>query len=193
MNKGVLFFSILLLLLIVFPKQGTGELVQDDVTVIPDDSIRLRILANSNTEQDQQIKYDIRDQVNEEITKWVAQMSNIDDARDLIKERISYVQTIAEDVVAEAGLSYDVHVVYDKRVTFPRKLYGSYMYPEGEYEAILMTIGAGEGDNWWCVLFPPLCFLDFSFGATVQETDDVTDEEDDLTIKFFLFEWLGWS
>ncbi|HLS20075.1 MAG TPA: stage II sporulation protein R [Bacillota bacterium] len=193
MNKWVLFFSILLLFLIVFPKQGTSEFAQDDITVIPDESIRLRILANSNTEQDQQIKYEIRDRVNEEITKWVEEMASIDDARQLIQQRISHVQTIAENVIKEAGLTYDVKVAYDKHVTFPRKLYGSYLYPEGEYEAILMTIGEGQGDNWWCVLFPPLCFLDFSFGATVQETDDVVDEEKDLTIKFFLFEWLGWS
>lgn len=195
MNKGVLFLSVLVLLLIVLPKRGIVQDTIDDITMIPDESIRLRILANSNTEEDQQIKYEIRDRVNEEITKWVEHMSSIEDARKMIQQRLDKVQFIAKSVVEEAGLTYDVNVTYDKHVTFPRKLYGSYIYPEGEYEAILMTIGEGLGDNWWCVLFPPLCFLDFSAGATVQETEDTT-EEDDVTIKFFLFEWFdkwfGW-
>jgi|SRR5690625_302604 len=204
MIKRILFFCALIPLLIIFPKQGTSDPNQkmsessyEDIKVIPDDAIRLRILANSDKSEDQQIKHTIRDRVNAEITEWVEEMTNIDDARELIEQRINRVQTIAENVIQEEGLSEDVHVTYDKEVTFPRKLYGSYLYPEGEYEAILITIGEGKGENWWCVLFPPLCFLDFSSGTSVKETDhveeDQDEDQDEITIKFFLFEWFGWS
>lgn len=204
MTKRILFLCALIPLLIIFPKQGTSDPTQktnessyENIKVIPDDAIRLRILANSDTSADQQIKHAIRDRVNAEITEWVGEMTSIDDARELIEQRITRVQTIAENVIKEEGLTEDVQVTYDKHVTFPRKLYGSYLYPEGEYEAILITIGEGDGENWWCVLFPPLCFLDFSSGTSVKETDQVDDEveddQEDVTIKFFLFEWFGWS
>src|SRR5690625_869070 len=93
-----------------------------------------------------------------------------------------------------------VQVEYGEQITFPVKLYDSYLYPAGEYEAVLITIGEGDGANWWCVLFPPLCFLDFSNGTLVADVEEESDEhEEDLAeeepveIKFFLFEWFGWT
>lgn len=65
------------------------------------------------------------------------------------------------------------------KVEFPTKLYGEFLYPAGEYEAVLITLGAGEGANWWCVLFPPLCFLDFSNSVAVKEGVDEADEKEE--------------
>lgn len=190
MNKWVFFLSVIVLFLMIVPKKDLGKHPIDEQAMIPDESIRLRILANSNQEKDQQIKYDIRDRVNAEITTWMDQMSDIDDARSLIQQRLDRIEEIAKEVLQEHQLSYDIDITYDERVVFPRKMYGSYIYPEGEYEAILMTLGAGLGDNWWCVLFPPLCFLDFSSGTSVAESEESpSKEEEDVTIKFFLFEW----
>src|SRR5699024_12254209 len=70
------------------------------------------------------------------------------------------------------GMADDYQVTYGENIAFPAKLYGSYLYPPGEYEAILITIGEGQGENWWCVLFPPLCFLDFENGTTVAEASE---------------------
>ncbi|QTC40555.1 stage II sporulation protein R [Bacillus sp. V3] len=152
--------------------------------VIPQEAIRLRILANSDLEKDQNVKRLVRDEVNKEITKWVGNLTSQEEAKKVIKTGLPELQTIAENVVAAEGLDQDVKIDFGK-VQFPTKLYGQYLYPAGEYEAVLITLGKGEGANWWCVLYPPLCFLDFSTGnavrspgfeTTVEASGDVVTE-----------------
>ncbi|MCF3942748.1 stage II sporulation protein R [Oceanobacillus alkalisoli] len=173
-----------------------------DYQVIPDEAIRLRILANSDQEEDQQIKHKVRDEVNEVISSWVAEITDIGEARELIQERLPEIDQLVEEVLQASGENREYTVDYDSNITFPMKLYGDYLYPPGEYEAILITLGEGDGSNWWCVLFPPLCFLDFSFGTTVEAKDgepvsepelEEEEAEEETEVKFFLFEWLGWS
>jgi stage II sporulation protein R len=139
-----------------------------DETVIPNEAIRLRILANSDSEDDQALKRKVRDAVNAEITKWVQDLTSLEEARTTIKTGLPEIQQIAEEIVAQENETQSVKVDFGK-VEFPTKLYGQFLYPAGEYEAILITLGEGEGANWWCVLFPPLCFLDFSNGVAVSE------------------------
>lgn len=154
-----------------------SEAVADEPLVIPNEAIRLRILANSDNEADQAIKRLVRDAVNEEITDWVEELTSIEEARSLIRSRLPEVQQIAEMVLEEEQVTQSVKIDFGK-VDFPTKLYGQFLYPAGEYEAILITLGKGEGANWWCVLFPPLCFLDFSNGVAVSEEDaEVTETE----------------
>src|SRR4051794_15364512 len=88
-------------------------------------------------------------------------------ARMVLKEKLPDIQAVAERVVREQGSGQSVKVEFGK-VQFPTKLYGEFLYPAGEYQAILITLGEGTGANWWCVLYPPLCFLDFSNGVAVQ-------------------------
>lgn len=169
-----------------------------DYQVIPDEAIRLRILANSDQEKDQQIKHHIRDEVNKVVSSWVEDISDIEEARQLIQERLPEIDQLVGEVLQVSDENAEYTVDYGKNITFPMKLYGDYLYPPGEYEAILITLGEGDGSNWWCVLFPPLCFLDFSFGTTVEAEDGELDsdpelEEEETEVKFFLFEWLGWS
>lgn len=135
--------------------------------IIPDEAIRLRILANSDSQKDQEIKHRVRDAVNAEISKWVENLTSIDEARNLIQERLPQIQKLAEQVVREHNVNHQVQVDFGM-IPFPTKLYGEYLYPAGEYEAILVTIGQGKGSNWWCVLYPPLCFLDFSNGTAIS-------------------------
>lgn len=143
--------------------------------VIPDEAIRLRILANSDQEADQAVKRLIRDQVNEDINGWVAELTSLDEARNVITSHLPEIQATAETVMAEEGVKQSVNVEFGQ-ATFPTKLYGQYLYPAGEYEAVIITLGAGDGANWWCVLFPPLCFLDFSNGTAVSQSP--FDEEE---------------
>ncbi|WP_313803893.1 stage II sporulation protein R [Cytobacillus sp.] len=145
-----------------------NEVMADEPLVIPNEAIRLRILANSDSETDQAIKRLVRDAVNAEITKWVADLTSIEEARHLIRSRLPEIQKIAESVVEKQQFSQSVKADFGK-VDFPTKLYGQFLYPAGEYEAILITLGEGNGANWWCVLFPPLCFLDFSNGVAVSD------------------------
>ncbi|CQR46150.1 Stage II sporulation protein R (spore_II_R) [Paraliobacillus sp. PM-2] len=184
------------------------EAAASDYQVIPDEAIRLRILANSDQEKDQSIKRVVRDEVNQEITKWVEELDSIEVARKVIQERLPAIEKIVERTLKQENIATDYQVNYGKEVNFPSKVYGKYVYPAGEYEAILITLGEGKGANWWCVLFPPLCFLDFSNGTTVaaaeepeeseepkepkesRETKPIqTEEEKDVEVRFFFLEW----
>src|SRR5699024_8940066 len=133
------------------------EQVENEIQIIPDEAIRLRILANSDSAEDQQIKHLIRDEVNKEISSWVQHINDINVARELIETNISKVEETVARVLSEQGSAHTVDVRYGSNITFPVKLYDNFLYPAGEYEAVLITLGSGEGSNWWCVLFPPLC------------------------------------
>ncbi|MDQ0244884.1 stage II sporulation protein R [Bacillus fengqiuensis] len=200
MKKYVIIYFILLLI------GANGHLLYsqsfakaNEPVVIPDEAIRLRILANSDSEEDQALKREIRDRVNAEINEWVAELTSIEAARELIKSRLPIIQGIAEEVMEEKQAGQEVQVDFGT-VRFPTKLYGQFLYPAGEYEAILITLGKGEGANWWCVLFPPLCFLDFSNGEAVKEEgkkeeeskeEPSKEEKQQVEVKFFLVEFLS--
>lgn len=150
--------------------------------IIPKEAIRLRILANSDGKKDQEVKALIRDAVNEEINEWVEQLTSIDEARDVIQSNLHEIENIVESILQENNISYSASVDFGE-AQFPTKLYGPFLYPAGTYEAIVITLGEGKGTNWWCVLFPPLCFLDFSnslavSGQTFDEEDDTFKQEE---------------
>ncbi|PFA68178.1 stage II sporulation protein R [Bacillus sp. AFS015802] len=169
----ILILSLGTILSLYIPKQ---EMVAQETMVIPDEAIRLRILANSDLDEDQNVKRLVRDEVNKEITNWVSTLTSQDEAKQVIQEGLPELQKVAEEVVASEGMDQSVKVEFGK-VEFPTKLYGQYLYPAGEYEAVLITLGKGEGANWWCVLYPPLCFLDFSTGNAVRSTGFETKAE----------------
>ncbi|MBA2175260.1 stage II sporulation protein R [Halobacillus locisalis] len=185
MKNSVLLLLSIIIILTVLP-WGKQTEAEREYQVIPDEAIRLRILADSNAEKDQEIKRLVRDRVNEEITVWVEDLTSIEAARQLIQQRIPNIQKIVGDTLAEQGIEDDYSADYDSNVSFPTKLYGSYIYPAGDYEAILITIGEGKGDNWWCVLFPPLCFLDFSNGTSVAEEPVEEEQEEEEDVQFFV-------
>ena len=208
--KKILFFVLILIILfisipVVNTSKATGSKM--DYKVIPDEAIRLRILANSDSDRDQAVKLKVRDAVNANISKWVKDISDINEAREMIQARLPKIKAIIAKTIKAEDNAQTFKVKYGSNVTFPTKLYGSLIYPAGEYEAILITIGKGKGANWWCVLFPPLCFLDFSNGISVA-TAKVSNEEpvkkqeveQEVETEFFLFdlfdnffEWLGLS
>ncbi|TYS69636.1 stage II sporulation protein R [Sutcliffiella horikoshii] len=184
-NKITLYIVLLFVgaYLSLLGEQATaGANVKNGAMVIPDEAIRLRILANSDSEQDQELKRKIRDRVNEEITVWVEGLTSMENAREVITGNMDQIEKIVEEVMAEEGMVQTYNVDFG-RVDFPTKMYGKFIYPAGDYEAILITLGEGTGANWWCVLFPPLCFLDFSNGEATaspfeeEEAEEKTDEE----------------
>lgn len=205
MKKLVFFAFIFIIIYFSFQAIGMGQEVieESNYQVIPDEAIRLRILANSDDEEDQHVKRAIRDDINGQITRWVESIDDIDEARELIQDKIPEITETAKQTAEKFGVpANEIHVDFDKNVPFPVKLYGSFIYPAGEYEAILVTIGEGKGANWWCVLFPPLCFLDFSNGALVAddsdsmkqvETEEQGEAEEPVKVTFFLFKWFGWT
>ena len=194
MRKLILFLAIIILFIGFYPQKAETK-TQEDVQVIPDEAIRLRILANSDVEEDQELKRKVRDAVNEEVTEWVEELTDIEKARNLIEDNIDEIEAIVGRVLEENGENINYSADYDENVTFPTKLYGNYLYPAGDYEAILITLGEGQGANWWCVVFPPLCFLDFSFGTSVEAEEEVEQpeeelaEEEEVEYTFFFLKW----
>ena len=121
--------------------------------LIPDNAIRFRIIANSNKEEDQKLKLDIKDEVEQELYEYLKDAKNINEARNIIKNNVNEVDNILKKYNVDYDISYGDNY-------FPIKNYKGIEYDAGNYESLVITIGEGVGDNWWCVLFPPLCLLD---------------------------------
>ncbi|MEW4215133.1 stage II sporulation protein R [Bacillus thuringiensis] len=146
-------------------------------SVIPKEAVRLRILANSDSDKDQALKRKVRDEVKAQIDGWVADLTSFEEARKVIQSHIPEIEKTVENTLKREGSRDSFQVKFSKNVKFPTKVYGNFIYPAGEYEAVLITIGEGEGANWWCVLFPPMCFLDFSSGTAVRKEEHVVKAE----------------
>lgn len=191
-QKTILYiFTSLLFLMMSWEMQGLTSIAAGQEGVIPEEAIRLRILANSDSPKDQWLKREIRNRVNEEITIWVEQLSDIDNAREVIESRLDKIEEIVATELNRVGIDDEFTVKFDN-VQFPTKLYGNVVYPAGMYEAVLITIGEGKGENWWCVLFPPLCFVDFANGDAIEADVDhqvVNEEvEEEVEVRFFVVE-----
>ncbi|PFQ22779.1 stage II sporulation protein R [Bacillus cereus] len=146
-------------------------------SVIPKEAVRLRILANSDSDKDQALKRKVRDEVKAQIDGWVADLTSFEEARKVIQSHIPEIEKTVENTLKREGSKDSFQVKFSKNVKFPTKVYGNFIYPAGEYEAVLIKIGEGEGANWWCVLFPPMCFLDFSSGTAVRKEEHVVKAE----------------
>lgn len=186
MKKGLMMLLTFICLFTLFEtEQAISEAT---VEMIPEEAIRLRILANSDTETDQQIKYIIRDEVNRFLYPLVKDATHIDESRQLIAKHLDDIQEVVAITLQENGHADNFKVEFREDVAFPLKKYGPYLYPAGDYEALLITIGDGAGDNWWCVLFPTLCYLDLS-AEEKEEMEQEEKQEKKQKISFFLFDF----
>jgi stage II sporulation protein R len=149
---------------------------------IPQESIRLRILADSDAPSDQLLKRRIRDEVIVAMNGWVTGPQTIEEARETVRAHLPELDRLVGSMVQEAGYSY-AHKVELGIVPFPTKVYGDRVYPAGNYEALRITLGRGLGQNWWCVLFPPLCFVDVSIGEAPKKAEDAQQESTDKVAK----------
>lgn len=150
--------------------------IADDFGVIPGDAIRLRIIANSDDPKDQKLKRDIRDKVIAAIAVDIRGTQTSDEARTKIKAAVPEMNKIAQEMIKKEGYSYPVITDFGM-VPFPTKLYGDQVYPAGNYEALRIRIGKAAGQNWWCVLFPPLCFVDMANGDAVAQPKDMAEHK----------------
>ena len=143
--------------------------------------IRLHVIANSDSPEDQSLKRDVRDAILEYVKSELKGSDSIDKSREIIKNRLTEIANIAKKVITEKGRSYGVRTILGE-YPFPTKVYGDIVLPAGEYQALRVIIGDGKGANWWCVLFPPLCFVDVTHGTVPDSVKDdlkkvLTEEE----------------
>jgi stage II sporulation protein R len=142
--------------------------------------IRFHVIANSDTVEDQALKLKVRDKVLEYISPKLKNSKSIEESRDIIKANDENIKKIVQEVIKKNGYKYDVSTKLS-RENFPVKTYGNITLPQGEYEAYRILIGNASGQNWWCVMFPPLCFVDITKG-------EVSRKETEKTMKKVLSE-----
>lgn len=143
-----------------------------------DSVLRLHVVANSDSVKDQALKITVKNEVVELLKTEFAQQQDVEQARQLAVDNIPRIQKLAEEVIANHGYDYPVQVKVGEYM-FPTKSYGNLVFPQGEYQALRIIIGEGEGKNWWCVLFPPLCMVsDSDKGLSFEK-----QEEAQISIK----------
>ena len=161
MKKIIIILLAVLSIVMVYNNFNKSENVK-----IPDSAIRFRVLANSNSPRDQKIKEDVRDKMQKELYTLLENSKSIKEARGLINDNMDNFNSILSKEMEDKDYSYTIDYGMHE---FPEKTYKGITYEAGEYESLLVTLGEGKGDNWWCVLFPPLCLME----AEETNTDEV--------------------
>ena len=133
---------------------------------IAENVIRFHVISNSDTAEDQNIKNIVRDGVLDRFGKNLDPAASIEETREFLQIHMCEIEKYATQLVSEHGFDYPVVGVID-RTFFPTRTYGGLSFPAGEYEALRLIVGEGAGGNWWCVMFPPLCYVD---AATPSQT-----------------------
>lgn len=138
--------------------------------------LRLHVLANSDSDEDQALKLRVRDQVLTVVQPWLESKPNVTEVEKTLREKAPELQRQAENVIRDAGYDYPVTVSVE-HTWFPTRQYDNFSLPAGKYDSLRVIIGEGKGHNWWCVVFPPLCL------AATTETVSQNAEEAGLSDK----------
>jgi len=155
----------------------------------PDQLIRFHVLANSDSDEDQTLKRAVRDAILKEAAPKLAVAKSLEESRQIVKQIRPDMESVALSVVQAWGKKYTVRTDYG-HFSFPTKSYGTLVLPAGQYEALRVVIGEGQGSNWWCVLFPALCFVDIEHSTAVQvDGKSQTDYAVKSTPKVRFFFW----
>lgn len=141
---------------------------------IPDDALRIRVIANSNSDYDQEIKKFVKENIQYKLYELLKNTKGIDEARKIINNNLNDIDNnVKENLqLLNYELGYDINFGLNY---FPSKEYKGVTYDEGYYESLVITLGEGKGDNWWCVLFPPLCLLEAEESTEVEYTSFVKE------------------
>lgn len=184
----------LLIGMAVFLISGAVSLQNRDQ--LADKVVRLHILANSDSEEDQALKLRVRDRVLERATELLEQTGDRQEAADVLQSHLPELERIAAEEISDCGYEYDVTAEVANTM-FPTKEYDGFTLPAGEYLALRIIIGEGNGHNWWCVVFPPLCTTAaadvpasaLAAGFDEEEVALVTEENEGYVLKFKAMEW----
>ncbi len=168
-------FFILLILLILYTFVSAFYYSNAVCSDISDSVFRLHVIANSDSPADQNLKYIVRDSIIDYINEISSSATSKEEVLQIAKSNISEIQSIAINTVRKEGYDYSVNVEVGNFV-FPKKTYGDITFPPGFYDALKVEIGEAKGQNWWCVMFPPLCFVDVTSGIVPDESKSKMQE-----------------
>ena len=203
-NSKIKRIFIVLFLLCIFIFISAVSYVNAVSTGISDSVFRLHVIANSDSDEDQELKYKVRDAVLEYMNEISTDCSSKEEIITLVTEHEQDFYDIAKQTITDNGYDYSV-TIYIGKYDFPTKSYGDITFPAGVYDCLRIEIGESQGQNWWCVMFPPLCFIDISSGIvsdeskselenslTEEEYSIISDEQSiDIKFKFSLIELLN--
>ena len=203
-NPNVKMVIILTFLLFIYTSICAISYAQNISTDIASSVFRLHVIANSDSKEDQDLKYKVRDNLLKYMNKICKDCTSKEDAISLVEKNKDIFKQIALDTIRNEGFSYNVNINIGN-FEFPTKNYGDISLPAGLYDALRVEIGEAKGQNWWCVMFPPLCFVDISSGVVPEESkevlqDNLTEEEfalisdkssDEIQFKFKLLEFFN--
>ncbi|HOM43244.1 MAG TPA: stage II sporulation protein R, partial [Bacillota bacterium] len=149
--------------------------------------IRLHVVANSDSPVDQQLKLQVRDRIISSMSGRLEGLKDISEVKSIVQGSLAEIEAAAREVIEENRKRYGVKAVFTE-MDFPTRTYGNITLPAGTYQALNIVIGEGKGKNWWCVMFPPLCFIDVAHGIAAEETmkelkASLTEEEYSLLIS----------
>lgn len=170
--KRFIIISCLLALFIFVSALSYVSAVSENIS---DSVFRLHVIANSDSEEDQNLKYIVRDKLIEYMNVLTKDISSKETAIKLAQEHKQDFYNIAVNTIKQNGYDYDVNIEIGNSY-FPTKYYGDISLPAGYYDALKVEIGNASGQNWWCVMFPPLCFVDMSTGIVPDESKETIKE-----------------
>ena len=158
--KKIIFVIIFIFIFLISGNIGEAKVI------IPDEAIRLRVIPNSDSEYDQQIKTKVKNKLQSDVLTLLKDTSDIKTARKIIDDNLLTIDQKINKLLENENyeLGYDINYGYNY---FPKKVYKGVTYEEGYYESLVRTLGQGKGSNWWCVLFPPLCLME------AEENEDI--------------------
>lgn len=174
----ILILSLLLFLYTIVCAISYVEAVSTDIS---DSVFRLHVIANSDSDEDQALKYKVRDNLLNYMNNICKDCTSKEEAINIVSEHQEEFKQVALETIKDEGYSYDVKIEIGN-FEFPTKQYGDISLPAGFYDALKVEIGKAEGKNWWCVMFPSLCFVDISSGIVPEESKEelqnvLSDEE----------------
>ena len=168
MNKKIIFLILVVSTIYFIGKMTAGAIK------IPDEAIRIRVIANSNINYDQQMKLKVSSNLQQEIYDLLKNAEDIETARRIIKDNMNRLDNNVRMTLLKNNYAISYSINFGQNY-FPKKEFKGITYDEGYYESLVVSLGEGKGDNWWCVLFPPLCLLE-------------AEESDEVEYKFFVQE-----
>jgi stage II sporulation protein R len=169
---------------------------------IAEEIIRLHVIANSDSPEDQQLKMEVKEIIVNDLREAMEDADSIEKAREVIVGRLPEIENLAEEKMRQEGYDYTAEATLGE-CYFPVKEYGDLTFPAGEYEALRVKLGASEGRNWWCVMYPTLCFVDSTYqivpeeskeklksSLTHEEYNSLLDGGEDVTYSWKIVEWI---
>ena len=209
MKKKLNFIFILTILVFIYIALLSFNYSKAVSSNLSDSVFRLHIIANSDSSADQELKLKVRDKIIEYMNTLTSNSSDKKDVISIVNNHLDSFKEIALNTIKENGYNYDVNIEIGN-FNFPTKTYGDISFPAGNYDALKIEIGDAIGQNWWCVLFPPLCFVNSSTGLVpddskntlkkninsesyeiISEGNNSNDNTSDIKIKFKIIEFFN--